>query len=412
MSNRSANESIKGYIYQFDRSMIEILECENPNTEFVVEGVEDIDVIQSNLSTFIQYKYYEGTEYNHSEIKPAVISMLRHFVSLNTPQRSLVKYKIYGHFKSGQEKLKENFDVEFLKKRFLSYKKDKLLHTVQKDLGIDDTSLNHFKSALIIDINARSYEDQRAYITNELLKKQIPTCSTIDDAQMFFYPSATTAIQSLAIQKDVKKRRITKIEMIKIISNKEIVFNLWMRKSLDIEKYAKAIKKNHFLVKGTKRQKAARVFLIEVPLNFDLSKISEILTKISEFFTHKEYNRTVQSDRYCPFVVLRQVSEEGLITIKEQLYSQGVLFDDGYPFRGAKLDVKKLAQDPTDQNLYKLKIIDSETEISGVFKNIEGAAKKMYDFYVTSRTPKEYQPHNTNYTAISIEDPSVIAKMF
>ena len=85
--------------------MVEILECDDFDTKFIIEGVEDIDILQDDLSTFVQCKYYEGTDYNHSTIKPAIIAMIRHFRGLPLTERSLVKYKLYGHFKSGQEKL-------------------------------------------------------------------------------------------------------------------------------------------------------------------------------------------------------------------------------------------------------------------------------------------------------------------
>lgn len=156
MTKRSANESIKGYSYQFDRTVIEILECNHQDTEFVVEGIEDVDVLQENLSTFIQYKYYEGTDYNHSVIKPAVIAMLRHFNTLTASKAALVKYKLYGHFKSGQEKLEPDFSLDVLKKSFLSYKKEGATHIVYDELGLTDAQLELFQQSLGIDLHRNS----------------------------------------------------------------------------------------------------------------------------------------------------------------------------------------------------------------------------------------------------------------
>ena len=412
MNNRSANESIKGYSYQFDRTIVEILDCTDPNAKFIVEGVEDIDIFQGDLNTFIQCKYYEGTDYNHSTIKPAIIAMLRHFHSLTKINRGRVKYKLYGHFKSGQEKLNICFTLDFMKSSFLSYKKDGITCVVYDELGLDDNDLAHFQKSLDIDLHARTYDDQRSHLTTNLLTREISSCTTTDDANLFFYPSAVTAVQSLAIQSDISMRQITKAEFVQLISQKEVVFNQWLQASLDNAKYAKVIKKNHFASDALKQPKAARVFAIEVPPNFDLGKISEVLTKIATSFSHKEHTRTPPKDRYCPYVLLRGISEIEPITLKERLYSNGLLFDDGYPFRGSKFKPTLLARDPSKDNLYQLKLLSSEAEIIDVFDLLEGTTKFFYDFYINLRIPNTSVPSDSRFTSIRIDDPHFLTSIF
>ncbi|EGJ36085.1 hypothetical protein HMPREF9389_2301 [Streptococcus sanguinis SK355] len=41
---RSATNTIKGYFYQFDKSILEILEQSNETNIVTIEGVEDIDI--------------------------------------------------------------------------------------------------------------------------------------------------------------------------------------------------------------------------------------------------------------------------------------------------------------------------------------------------------------------------------
>ena len=63
MSNRrSAEATIAGYLYQFDKSIIEVLKLNSDNDKIIIEGIEDIDIesIDSN-SKSIQVKYYEGS---------------------------------------------------------------------------------------------------------------------------------------------------------------------------------------------------------------------------------------------------------------------------------------------------------------------------------------------------------------
>jgi hypothetical protein len=412
MTNRSANESIKGYSYQFDHTLVKILECNNPDTEFVVEGVEDVDVLQGDLSTYVQCKYYEGTDYNHSEIKPAIIAMLRHFHKLTNSKKAVVKYKLYGHFKSGQEKLEPHFSLDVLKKSFLSYKNKGITHIVYDELGLTSAQLELFRRSLDIDLHARTYNDQRAHLTTKLLIQQIPSCTTSDEAQLFFYPSAATIIQSLAVQSDIKNRRISKSKFVQKISKKDMVFNFWLQASFDSEKYAKVIKKNHFMINGTKRPKAARLFALEVPTVFDLEKLSGVLTKLATTFSHKEHRRTPESDRFCPYVLLRGISEVDLTAVKKRLHSEGLMFDDGYQFRGAEFNPEQLAKVPTKENLYQLKLLSSEAELMGVFNLIEGTPKKIYDFYIATRMSEDCIPSASSYDPLSIEDLSFITKIF
>src|SRR5450830_352817 len=105
MVNRSANATIKGYFYQFDHTIERLLEAATPQSTIVVEGIEDIDLDDGDDSALVQCKYYEGSEYNHSVIKDAVIQMLRHFHSKGCPPAQEFRYRIYGHSKGGQDKL-------------------------------------------------------------------------------------------------------------------------------------------------------------------------------------------------------------------------------------------------------------------------------------------------------------------
>ena len=120
--------------------------------------IEDVDINDENNTTLHQCKCYEGTEYNHSEIKDAIMWMLKHYAQ---NKNSNYKYYIYGVYKSGQYKLPNSIDVEFAKKNFFTIKHkkvpDEILH---KELNLTDKELSEFLQKLIININAESYETQ------------------------------------------------------------------------------------------------------------------------------------------------------------------------------------------------------------------------------------------------------------
>ncbi|OOW84193.1 hypothetical protein Xclt_09235, partial [Xanthomonas axonopodis pv. clitoriae] len=278
MTDRSATATIKGYFYQFDQTIVRLLEA-TKHGSITVEGVEDIDLDDGNESAFVQCKYYEGTEYNHSVIKEAVIHMLRHFHAADCSSDQVFRYRLHGHYRGGQHKLKLPLTDEFLKEHFLTYTRDKLVHKVHEELAITDGQLAAFRALLDIDVNALSYDDQQAKMFR-LLEAEIQEC-TASDAQSFFYPMAINVVQELAINADEAKRKITKDQFLKAINRKDVVFSAWLREHLGREYFARMIRRKYFYFGRTKMPKASRFFVIEMGDEYEVDKASRDTPRIS-----------------------------------------------------------------------------------------------------------------------------------
>lgn len=401
MSNRSAHATIKGYFYQFDYSILSILSASAPQSKMVVEGIEDIDLDDADYSSLVQCKYYEGTKYNHSVIKDAVIQMLRHYSGAGCPTDQGFYYRVYGHYKAGQEKLPADFDLEFLKKNFLTYKHDNVVHEVYTELGVDDTQLANFRSQLDINLHAPSYYDQQRDVI-KLLVSHIPGCKA-DDAEVFYYPNAINVIQSLAIQADVNARKITKASFIKQVNRKEVVFSLWLREKFGNDYYAKLIKKKFFKFASTKVPKTSRVFIIDITGEFNISDITSLLVKIGTTFSHVEHTRTPQSDRFCPYVLIHGLSEDDLVLLKANLFKQGVNFNDGYPFKGSDFCPDHLITEPSKENRILLKFIPAVGNLAPVISKIKGSVVEVFDFYKDLPLESQHLPKGVCHNTIKVE---------
>lgn len=378
MTDRSATATIKGYFYQFDQTIVRLLEATKHGC-VTIEGVEDIDLDDGDESAFVQCKYYEGTEYNHSVIKDAVIHMLRHFHAAGCPCDQVFRYRLNGHYRSGQHKLKLPLTDEFLKEHFLTYTKNKQIHKVHEELGITNVQLAAFRRLLDIDVNALSYDDQQAKLF-KLLVSEIPECST-GDAPSFFYPVAINVVQGLAIEGDEAKRKITKDQFLRAINRKEVVFSVWLREHLGREYFARMVRRKYFYFGRTKMPKAARFFVIDMADEYEVDKATRMLVRTGQFFSHKELQRTPASDRFCPYVLLRGITNEQLIELKASLWDQGVVFNDGYPFQGAEFSPAMLAAAPTKENLWTIKFIPCEQHLAPTIAACAGSAVEVYDFY-------------------------------
>ena len=150
MKDRAAIDTIKGYFYQFDYSIDQILTLPNDNDKIVVEGVEDIDVKTATDELAVQCKYYAKSEYNHSVIAEPVRQMLSHLAAVKKGKKAPMHYKLRGHYKSRQHKLLLPLDVKTLKENFLVYRKGNILHEHHKELGLRDADLVQFLSLLCV----------------------------------------------------------------------------------------------------------------------------------------------------------------------------------------------------------------------------------------------------------------------
>ena len=401
MTNRSAHATIKGYFYQFDHTIVRILGATTPQSSVVVEGIEDIDFDDGDDSTFVQCKYYEGSKYNHSIIKDAVIQMLRHFHAAGCPTGQNFRYQVYGHYKEGQEKLSAAFDLNFLKKHFLTYEHKKMPHEVHTELGVSDAQLASFRSLLNINLCAPSYDSQQQQVM-KLLISQISGCNS-EDAEVFYYPNAINVIQTLAVQSDANERKITKAKFVLAVNRKEIVFSLWLRQKFGDDYYAKLIKRKYFKFSSIRVPKASRIFVVDMTDEFDLSKAVTLLAKIGKALSHVEHMRTPPEDRFCPYVLLRGIQQQDLVSLKASLMGQGVKFTDGYPFHGSAFSPAHLAADPTKENLIRLKFIPAAEQLAPVVSAIAGSVVELFDFFKVAPLEAAYAPPGVPHYTIKVD---------
>lgn len=379
MVNRSANATIKGYFYQFDHAIFQLLSSSDENEIITIEGAEDVDIQSANFEELIQCKYYEQTDYNHSIIKPAIIEMLKHFNTHGST--SIFRYKLYGHYKNGQEKLVVPLNLDFVKSNFLTYEKERVQHKVWEELSIDDTKLQEFISRLEINNQASSYSEQIEGIRN-LLKQKLQCID--EDFENLYYPAALNAIRKLAIEQNVANRKISPAVFLSRINIKDNLFDRWHIDYLGEEKYKKYINQKYFKsTSSTSIPKAARFFVIEYRDTEHLSEYIECIKKISDKFSNKEHSRTPSTDRFCPYLYLSNISEENLITLKKQLQSVEVNFIDGFGFLGADFDIDRVCATPQKNN--KLKILNNIAEFNqAVNFNDHKQSIYTYEFYLTT----------------------------
>jgi hypothetical protein len=399
---RSAVDTIKGYYYQFDLTVLKLLDSKNAMDNVIIENIEDVDIHSATESTAVQCKYYAKTEYNHSVIAHPIRQMLTHFSDTQKNSTTPIKYHLYGHYKTGQDKLKLPLDRKFFKKHFLTYKSASIEIEHHKNLKLNDTDIDKFLSLLNININAPSYEDQiEAIIT--LLKKEF-NCGE-NDVQDYYYNNSLRVIKEFSVQPKASNRTISRKDFINQINKKEDLFNSWYAGYLGREKFLKKIKKEHFT--SLNISAFDRFFLIGVnPSNYvrnDLKEIVHIISKKWSKLSAKEQSP------FCPFILISGISESDLVELKKELFREKFGFLDGHPFLGSDFSSELMLEQANHHNKIKIKIINVVNQLDSLLYR-SNATKQIFQFY---RNEPFYlnNEENLKHVKIQIHNINEIAKI-
>jgi len=375
MSDRSAVDTIRGYFYQFDYSILNLLQLADPDGSIAVECIEDVDIRTATEVTAVQCKYYAGTEYNHSVVKPAVMYMLSHFKTINAESKPTVKYSLRGHYSSGQHKLTVPIDVAFLKQHFLTYSEKKVERRHHEELGLSDAELDEFLSFLDLDINAASFEVQFADVIQQL---QISYGCTPFTAEYFYYNNALALIRELSIQPQPANRTITKKAFLEKADTSSILFNEWFVRKKGKKVHFTALRKEYFA--SLNLSPFERFFLVEVdPRKLVRSDLKDFLHTLS-----RKWSKTTKRDgksSFCPYVYFHGLPADELLALKKELATEEFGFIDGYDFHGADFNAKSIARLATHDNAIKLKVLNSIADLTAAVGTVT-KTRQVYQFHL------------------------------
>ncbi|MFT8670907.1 DUF4297 family anti-phage-associated protein [Acetobacter orientalis] len=373
MTNRSAVPTILGYFYQFDRSILTLLNLNSDDDHIAIECIEDIDVYTATDATAVQCKYYEKSEYNHSIIKPAIIFMLTHFKEGRDAGHPQINYHLRGHFGSGQEKLTLPIDIQFLKDNFLTTIVKKIPVKTYEDLGVSDTQLEVFLASLTIDINAEKFDDQFTSIVSSITRYF--SCSSFA-AEFFFYNNALRVIKELSIKPNEAQRIITKREFLQRIDTSSLLFEEWfVARRGKTQHYARLRAQYFSQVNVTPID---RLFICHVnPATYERGSIKELLKLIVKKYT-KLSKRAHKP--FSPYALILGLPEEEQIHLKQELYNEGLIFTDGYNFKGAKFDISSISRSAISELGPELRLFISLDDACQTFTSFQ-RAREIYEFY-------------------------------
>ena len=370
--SRDAVDTIKGYYYQFDYFIFQLISLVNEADTVTIEGIEDVDILEEKEMVAVQCKYYAKTEYNHSVIAKPIRLMLKDYVN-RTPEKRKIRYKLYGKYQSGQDKYPGSLSVEFAKKSLFTYTEKETPHILHEELNLTDEDIEEFLSKVDVDINAEDYYEQQEKVIINLGK--IFQCERFE-AEYYYYNNALRLVKEKAVQQKRCDRIVSKREFLDKIDNKKMLFDKWYLQFKGIKNYCADIRKQYFSPKNVSPYE--RFFLIECDKVVDDKKLISLIVKISKNWS-KLSRREIKP--FCPYIYFKGITEERLVELKKKLQREDIRLWDGYDFLGAEFAVDSIIRRANYENDIKVKIINRIENLNDILEKVAGI-KEIYQFYL------------------------------
>ncbi|MBE7382984.1 MAG: hypothetical protein F6J95_016410 [Leptolyngbya sp. SIO1E4] len=324
--SRTADYTIKGFLYQFHKTILEILEADDESI-ITVEGViEDIDIATPTGTTAIQCKYHESsTKFQLSSIYKPILQMIQHF---DANRSSKIKYVLFAHFPTISDPPPEVGKTEC--EAALKSESKSLLKYINKISNTVD--LDEFLARFEMRFGS-SYDDLTQKVNDALKASGMAE----DSIETIAYPHAINSIAQISIRHHQTEREITK---------KQFLENLREIREIAITRWTMALKTKRKLL-SEKRKKLKSNLNLNSRIRYfvaDPDSIEDFDDEIVNFA--REYigkYHFKQSHIYTPLLCLK-ITREKLLELKDRFYKKGLKAEDGYP--GVEFSEHKFFEDP------------------------------------------------------------------
>ena len=337
MANRSASHTIKGYLYQFDKTLIEVIT--NPQSKIAFENTQDIDYDDYVL----QVKHKEAQEYSHSKIRKPVENLMELFHHDRTK-----KLCLYCHFKN-------------------SVPGDWNLSLTELDSIISaETKRNYpdlLREQFLSSFTVRFSEDYEAQFVRILeMLKSIFSLKTIEEAALYHSIFRSKLLDRSILT--IPERYVCLDDLRHFLNDTEVtVFYSAYSKFMGIEKYTKLIKKRYFTSSFPNINNFERLFVIECGDTTNTADLINLTNRLAI-----KYFRKGKSPQ--PYIIFRNCSRDKLNKLKQDLYDSEVIFFDGTYFDGDRFRINELINNQMNNSGFVLKI-SPEEEILSLFQHVK-----------------------------------------
>jgi len=325
--SRAADYTIKGFLYQFNKSLLEILNS-HEDSIITVEGiVEDIEIATPTTMTAIQCKYHEASEtFTPGGIFKPLLQMMDHF---HANAGANIRYVLFAHYPSVKGVAQPTVGATELQAALDSKNKD-LQGFVLKLRG--KVSLDGFLARFTMEFG-ETFDDLVAQVSAALSRNGVPD----GDIDILAYPNALNMIAGLSVKHDPTERTLTKRQLLHALKS--------IRKTA-ISRWTMALRTRKQLLDARRKQMKThldknsrlRYFVVD-PKSLDDYE-EEIVLFVGDYLDKYHFKTAHIS---TPVLCLC-TSEEDFESVQYRLYAKGIIPSVGYI--GEHFEESRFFRDP------------------------------------------------------------------
>jgi len=339
------SKAIKGFLFQFDRTILEILQ--HGDSEVTFEQEEDIQ----REKYYIQVKERGKSKYHPSVIRKAVEHLFDLFL-----ENEARRFCLYCHF-GDKDKLRWKPIAGDLNEIFGG---DNKRHRHEK--------IAAFCSNFIVEFS-HDYEAVFGEVIQQL-KSAFQLSST--DVAVMYHAVVRSYLLDLAVKKaEGRKASFSDIDVLVKKVRRRVSMDGY-QELLGKEKYEKALHKMYFVHTRPNIDNFERLFVVECEEGCNAIELMQLIMQIAKMYFIK--GKSPQ-----PFILLRNADLQQLKDIKQGLVDRNFMFNDGTWFDGDKVRTEKLFAKSTEDAYGKVKFLPSEEMLTP--KKLRGHFAEIYDFY-------------------------------
>ena len=387
--NRGGYYAIKGFEFQIDKTIQEILNLDDIEAVINIEKIQDLD-----SSDFVmQVKYRETKDYTDIEVREPVIQLMEEFIE--HPEK---QYKLYCHF-NNKEEISEVLEISRLNSILtLSTGTSKKAQRINEKIkSFDGTTKNNFIEHFEI-IFAPEYEIQLEKILSKMTEE---LKISLDDA-VFHHGNLSDYLR----RKALADKTCSKKELLGYVQRgRTFIFTSSFREYNGDVAYFRYVKNKHFSPQNENNYE--RFFIIELSGKESISDLKHEIEAIKKRFYIKSglpLRKVIKSG--APYIYFQNITRETLKQLKTELSQEGYCFKDGHDFLDSEFCIESLKECSTVSNNICIKFINTEEGFNSLLDEKLGKTKEVYHFFTD--TPVDLQ-QDVKTVKIQINDLSDIS---
>ncbi|MDP2336044.1 MAG: hypothetical protein Q8N05_06275 [Bacteroidota bacterium] len=355
--------ALRGYKFQFDRTILEIFN--KPTTQIEIEQLQDY----SYDDYLVQVKYH-NTDYTPAEqkqkIKKPLVQIIEQFLK-DKSKRFILYIYLKGILPS-----KKSLTVSEL---------DSILGKTTKFTVAEKTTFVKIFTLIYAD----DFENQYANVINKIKTNY---SKTVEEAEIYYSVISSYLLEIVTNNPPSKStlRVSSKDAIDRLISNgKKMIFKSAFVELLAKEKQIKYLNKLFFRT-SINKEPNDRIFIVEINNPVENQILKELILTLKTKWSKNKTKTIPDSDRFVPYVFFKGIEENDLVRLKSDLQKDGYIIKDGYDFMNSSFSLDSIKERPTFANKLFFKFINKQTDLELLLSNQDRTCE-IYQFFIGIPSP-------------------------